>query len=199
MGLFSPYKRNEPVAAPPEPEAVEPAPVGKGPAKKEAPTPTRREAEQARRDRVNPQLSPKEAKARDRKASREARIRAMEQSDKTPARSLARDFIDSSWGVGEWVMPLLLVTVVLALIAQSFVQPATAAALMSVALVLSYGVLMVTIVEIVLRWRQFKKLLQQRLPSEGSKGLLFYFVNRWISVRALRQPKPLYRRGEKLR
>ncbi len=197
MGLFSPYQRKDSTSQVSEPVSAPDSPA-KGPAKKTIPTPTRKAAEQARRDRVHPQVTPKEAKARDRVATREARIQQMDQADKTPARSLARDYVDSRWSVGEWLMPMLLVTVVVALVAQQALGAATAASLMSVALILSYGTLAATALEIFLHWNRFKKLLRARLPRETSKGLLFYFSNRWISIRGLRQPKPLYKRGADL-
>lgn len=196
MGLFSPYQRKHeaaPAAETPQPETA----PAKGPAKKSIPTPTRKAAEQARRDRINPQLSPREAKARHRQASREARLDQMKAVDQTPARALVRDFVDSRWALGEWLMPMLLVTVLIALASQQTFAD-MAGTMMTVALLLSYGMLLATIFEIALQWRNFKKVLQARSPGESTKGLLFYFANRWISIRGLRQPKPRFKRGDKL-
>lgn len=199
MGLFSPYQRKEPATAPEPDVQVDQPPAGRP--KKTVPTPTRREAEAARRERINPALNPKLAKARERESTRESRLKALEAKDKGSARVLARDFVDSRWTISEFLMPVLLVTILLTLVGQQIWgtgQGTFAYQIMNVAMLVSYGMLIVVVVEIWLNWRRFKKLLAERFPRESTKGLTFYFVNRCISFRALRQPKPTVKRGVKL-
>lgn len=200
MGLFSPYQRKDKASADVEPLPDEAQPQTGRP-KKTVPTPSRKEAEAARRQRVRPDLNSKQAKSRDREATREARIQAMETTDKQPGRTLARDFVDSRWTIAEFLMPMLLVTILLTLLGQQIwgtSQDSVAFQIMNVAMIVSYAMLLFTVIETVLNWRRFKMLLRSRFPKEPTKGLLFYFVNRCISVRMLRQPRPVMKRGDKL-
>jgi hypothetical protein len=198
VGLFSPYKRNDAEESASQPETAEQvATVGRP--KKTVPTPSRKEAEAARRERVHPHLDPKQAKAREREATREARIKAMDSADAAPARILARDWVDSHWMASEFLMPVLLVTIVATLVGQqAWGTTDVGIRVMQIAMFVSYALLFATIIEISIHWRMYKKLLRQRYPAESSKGLLFYFSNRAISIRRLRQPRPVLRRGEKL-
>jgi hypothetical protein len=70
MGLFRTKKAPEPS---PEPE-VESSPTARGPRRKDAPTPTRRQAEAARMARLNPTLSKKEARRRNSEENRRRRM-----------------------------------------------------------------------------------------------------------------------------
>ncbi|WP_169337871.1 DUF3043 domain-containing protein [Propionicicella superfundia] len=198
MGLFSPYKRNDAEVSTSESETVEEA-APSGRTKKATPTPSRKEAEAARRERVRPQLSPKQAKAREREAAREARIRSMDAADAAPGRTSARDWVDSHWMLSEFLMPVLLVTILITLVGQQvWGTGAVAVQVMQISMFVSYGLLFATVIEIWLHWRLFKRFLRERHPGESPKGLLFYFVNRAIAVRRLRQPRPVYKRGDKL-
>ena len=93
MSLFKKSAEPEPT---PEPEASVHAPGGK----KSAPTPTRREAEAARRARLNPQLSPKEARRRERQAQYAVRDKQFAAVEASPARTLMRDHVDAVAGGG---------------------------------------------------------------------------------------------------
>ncbi|MBD4446729.1 DUF3043 domain-containing protein, partial [Xanthomonas citri pv. citri] len=75
---------------------------------KKGPTPTRAEAEAARRHRLNPTLSKKEARKRERLAKRERQAAAMEAAERRPERGYLRDYIDSRWTFSEFIMPIFL-------------------------------------------------------------------------------------------
>ena len=45
-------------------------------------------------------------------------------------------------------------------------------------------------------WRGFKQLAAERIPNEPLKGLLYYGFNRALSLRRLRIPRPVLKRGD---
>lgn len=192
MGLFRPYERHE--ASTPEPEptpVVIPNPAK--PAGKDAPTPTRREAEAARRERLNPTLSPKEAKARERAAKAAQRNEQFARTENTPGKVLMRDFVDSRRGIAQWSMPLLMIMLAFSLLMSSFNND-----LAILVTGVTYAVFLLIAVDIFLMWRQYKRLHAERLPKEPLKGLLAYMLNRAINVRRLRMPAPRVKPGDKI-
>lgn len=194
MGLFNPYKRDE--ASTPSTESTSSAATGR--VKKDAPTPTRKQAEAARKQRVKPQLTARQARVRERQASRDARLKAMGDADAAPARSLARDFVDSRWTISEFLMPALLVTIVITLLGQQVWGTGQVAfTLMQVTVFAAYGLLAITVVEVIINWQRFKRRLREKYPKETPKGLLFYFLNRNITVRRMRNPRPVVDRGDR--
>ncbi|MFT4295413.1 MAG: DUF3043 domain-containing protein [Micropruina sp.] len=189
MGLFSPNKDKAAAAQPvPAPEAATTAPKAKS-----VPTPKRRDAEAARRQRLNPQLSPKEARKRAREDAAADRRKRMEQLDGTPGKVLMRNWVDSRFNLAEWSMPilmaLLLVVLVVSPMYPAMVEPATYA---------TWAFMLLIVVDIVRMWRGFKKLAAQRIPKEPLKGLLYYGFNRSLSLRRIRIPRPVVNRGDKL-
>lgn len=192
--LFRPYDKDKVSDAPvgdPEPQP-QPAATGRGPQKKGVPTPRRRDAERARQQRVNPQLSPKEAKRAASRASREQRMAALAARDATPEKQLMRNLVDSRWNLGEFLLPAMLLMLALTFLQQAWPQATY------VALVLMYGFLALVLVDLFLVWRRYKKLLAARLPgvSTKGKGVLMYGWNRAIQMRRLRMPAPAIKRGE---
>lgn len=181
MALF---KKSDPA---PEPEPVL-APRSSQD-KKNAPTPSRRDAEAARRQRLNPTLSPKEAKKRDREATYVDRQRSLARQEETPGRTLMRDLVDSRFNPAEIAMPVLLGVMALAFIPQltPYIQWLLYATWAFIALI---------VLDAALLWRRFKQLAAQRIPGTPLKGLLFYGFNRQMSFRRWRQPPPRIKRGE---
>lgn len=192
--LFRPYDKDASSDAAVS-DPVQPAPTeGKkgGPQKKGTPTPRRRDAEKARLQRANPQLSPKEAKKAAAQANRERRMAAMEARDGTPEKSLMRDLVDSRWNLGEFLLPAMMLMLALTFLQNYFPQATT------IALVLMYGFLAVVLLDLFLLWRRYRKLLADRMPgtSTKGKGIMMYGWNRAIQVRRLRMPAPQIKRGE---
>lgn len=181
MALFK--KSADPEPTPPPASA--PAPGGK----KAAPTPTRREAEAARRQRLNPQLSPKEAKARARQVQMEAREREFAAQESGPARTLMRDHVDARFNPAEFAMPVLLAIMAATLI------PAMLPYIQWL-LYVSWAYIALMILDVVLMWRSFKRLLAERLPNSPLRGLLMYGFNRQMTFRRWRRPSPRVKRGE---
>ncbi len=187
MGLFSP-NRDKQAAQPP---AAEPEVPSTGPKAKSVPTPKRRDAEAARRSRLNPQLSPKEARKRSRELASAERRKQMEAIDNAPGKVLMRKWVDSRFNLAEWSMPILMTMLVFVLVLSpvlpALVEPATYA---------TWCFMILIVIDITRMWRGFKKLAAQRIPKEPLKGLLYYGFNRSLSLRRLRVPRPVAKRGD---
>ena len=182
MSLFKKSAEPEPT---PEPEAPVHAPGGK----KSAPTPTRREAEAARRARLNPQLSPKEARRRERQAQYAVRDKQFAAVEASPARTLMRDHVDARFNPAEFAMPILLGIMAATLI------PALLPYIQWF-LYASWAYIAVMVADVVLMWRSYKRLLAERHPGTPLRGLLMYGFNRQMTFRRWRRPAPRIKRGE---
>ncbi len=195
MGLFSPNKDKE-AARQGASETGNPAIPGDSataPKAKSVPTPKRRDAEAARRQRLNPQLSPKEARKRARQDAAFDRRKQMEAADRNPGRELMRNWVDSRANLAEWSMPVLMALLAVVLVVTpmypALVEPVTYGTWAFMALV---------VVDIWVMWRGFKRLAAQRIPREPLKGLLYYGFNRSLSLRRIRVPRPVVKRGDKV-
>jgi hypothetical protein len=179
------FRRSAPKESVPEP--VAPALPG---AKKDRPTPTRKEAEAARRQRVTRTLSKKEARAESSRHSRAERMKALNAREAAPEKALLRDYIDARFNLGEFLLPSLVVILALTFLSQSLPQVSVISTLVM------YLFLLAVIVDSALMWRGFKKLLAVRVPRASTRGLLMYGVNRAIQIRRFRMPAPRVKRGE---
>lgn len=206
MGLFRPYERTEKTArqrtstvrrgsrtASPEPAAQPAAPekvtVTRG-GGKAGPTPTRKEAEAARMQRLHPSLSPKEQ----RKADREARFRsqqdAFDRIERSPERALLRDFVDTRWTIAEFMMPAMILILALMMVTIDNVQLSF---YVSMSL---WGLFILAVINVAIMWRSYKRLLDERIPGANRKGLLMYMINRSMMIRRFRRPSPRIKRGD---
>lgn len=183
--MFWSKKSTEGVDSPPEPSTLP-----KGPAKKGQRTPTRREAEAARKQRRNPVLSKAEVRARQRRSASADRLRATEARDNTAEKRLLRDFIDSRFSIGEFLVPFMVVMLGVSMLGQAYPQ------LLVVTTAGLYSYIILTLVDIIMMWRAFKKVLAERLPGTSAKGLLTFAMGRVIQIRRFRTPKPRIKRGE---
>ena len=190
MALFRPYDRSE--SAKPDPTPAETADHAK-PARKEAPTPSRRDAEAARRERLNPTLSAKEMRVKDRAAKNAMRDEQFARTEGTPGKLLMRDFIDSRRSVAGYSMPILMVTLAFSLLVSSF---STEAAYLVT--LFTYPMFALIGIDIFVMWTRYKKLHAQRLPNVPLKGLLPYMLNRAINLRRLRLPAPRVKPGDEI-
>jgi hypothetical protein len=186
VGLFKPYKREE--SAQPDPESAT-----KATSKKKVPTPTRRAAEQARRERLNPALNPKQAKARERELRMEKRAEATNKVDAEPRRVLLRDYIDARRSISQWAMPIIMVGLAVSMFTANWGPTAS-----SMGLYIVWVLFIIIGVDVFLTWRGYKKLLAERLPNETSKRLFSYAMNRMINIRRIRMPKPRVKPGDKI-
>ena len=197
MGLFRPYQRDDAVKAEAaQTGAASEAPVvsasaPSGPAKKKVPTPTRREAEQARRDRLHPVLTKREAKARNQEARAASQQQHAREIEGQPGKELARDFIDSRRRLAQFTMPLILLCLVI-----SFGSTYLNAGVGNVLSALTWVVIAAVVADLMMIWRKYRALHAERLPKESLKGLKWYVINRSINPRRLRTPAPRVKLGD---
>jgi Protein of unknown function (DUF3043) len=162
-------------------------PGGKG-----RPTPTRKEAQAAARERAKTGMDKGTAKKvlRERRAEQNRRMREGMRSgderflparDKGPVRRYIRDFIDSRMCFGELLLPLLVIIMVM--------QASGQGSLARISNGIWTATLLLTIVDtgwVILRLR---RRLRERFPDEDLKGTTFYAVMRIMQLRFMRVPK----------
>ena len=179
----------------PEPADVETTPTaGKG-----RPTPTRKEAEAARKAALKAPADPKAAKRAERDRQRDERVkarqalvagdeRALPPRDAGPVKAFTRDFVDRRRSVGEIFIPVALLVLVLGFIRNPIVITVT------------YYTWLVMLVAIVLdsAWLLYrlKKALSEQWPDKADrKGTSFYAAMRSLTIRRLRLPPPKVKAG----
>jgi DUF3043 family protein len=179
-------RKPEPVAEP-EPATTTPAVPG---TKKARPTPTRKEAEAARRQRVHQPMSNRQARAAAARQARADRLRTMALRDQSPEKSLMRDYIDARLNLGEFLLPSVVVILAITLLGSFFPNVAIFTTL------LMYLFILAVIVDGFLMWRGFKRVLAKRLPDAPTRGLMMYGMTRSTQIRRFRLPPPRIKRGE---
>jgi Protein of unknown function (DUF3043) len=180
------FRRNSQAAAPESAATIEPDPSGK----KDRPTPTRKEAEAARRQRMMTTLNKKEARAASSRQSRAERMKAISAREAAPEKVLMRDYIDARFNLGEFLLPCVVVILAVTILG-SYWQSVTLIATLAMYLFI-FGVF----VDGYLMWRGFKKVLAARLPKASPKGLLMYGMTRSTQIRRFRSPPARIKRGE---
>lgn len=185
MALFR--RTSQPTEPPPAP----PVAATIAAAKKDRPTPSRREAEAARRQRVNRTLNKKEARAETSRQNRAERVRTTALRESTPEKALIRDYVDARFSIGEFLLPSLVI--ILALSFLNTVLPRVTV----ITTIVMYLFIIAVIIDGYLMWRGFKKVLAVRLPGAPTRGLLMYGMNRSIQIRRFRMPSARVKRGDK--
>jgi hypothetical protein len=184
------FRRNKSQAPEPEPEDTLPSMISEPGRKKAGPTPSRKEAEALRRQRVTRQLTPKEARKENAARNRTERMRALNAREAQPEKALMRDYVDARFSVGEFLLPSLVVILALSFLSSVW-QPITLAATIAM-----YVYILAVLFDGYIMWRGFKKVLAERLPNVPPKGLLMYGMNRMIQIRRFRMPAPRLKRGD---
>ncbi|WP_020387609.1 DUF3043 domain-containing protein [Kribbella catacumbae] len=167
------------------------------------PTPTRREAEAARKAALKKPRNRKEASAYRREKVRIERAkmqdamktgddRYLPAADKGPIRRFARDFVDARWSVMEFALPVLLVISLLGVVFSAAFTwlPGLVNILFLVMIVAIAG-------DWFLLTSSLKRAVATKFPNEPAKGIGFYAVRRTMQMRRWRLPKPMVARGEK--
>lgn len=199
-----PPSKRTPTPPSTEPESTHP---GKG-----RPTPTRKQAEAARRRPLVPDTRG-DAKAR-KAALREQRMREQQAMldgderylparDKGPVRRMARDVVDSRRNFGDhfvwYAMGLLGLMFVISALAGQIGQGA-ALLLLQVLNILTILVAAAAIVDGWLLSRRLRRTLEAKFGAEKVvKGTVMYGVLRAYQMRRMRMPKPKVTRGQQLR
>ena len=151
-------------------------------------TPSRKEAEAARKQRLKPPVDRREAsrrerenRTRQREAMRSGDEKALLPRDQGPVRRAVRTFVDSRRNAGELFLPGALLILVLGFIRNVQVQ--------QISLWLWLAMVLLIVIDTFFMLRAMKKALQVMLPDEALKGVNFYAVMRALQVRPLRMPK----------
>jgi hypothetical protein len=161
-------------------------------------TPTRKEAEAARKQRLTASRDRKSsgASARQRASEQRAKVRhAMETGDERylpardrgPVKKFVRNYVDTRRTVGEYLLVVFFVAIVI-----GFASPAVAS-LSSWAFLVILVAMAVDSVRIVLG---VKAAIRGRFGDEETKGITVYAVMRAWQMRRLRLPKPQIKHGD---
>lgn len=182
-------------------ESVTPA-TGDVPAEqagKGRPTPTRKEAEEARRQALKGPTDPKSRRKLEREQQREARLaarealmagdeRALPPRDAGPVKKFVRDYIDRRRTLAEFFIPLAVVVLIVGLFRNPQIQ-----VIVSFIWFLMLALLVVDMTILLVRLNaQLKKEFPD--PAER-KGAMFYGGMRALQIRRLRLPPPKVRPG----
>ncbi len=169
------------------------------------PTPSRREAEQARRERVKPTMTRREAARKRREEARSARLaqrQALLAGDETglpirdrgPVRARVRDLVDARRNIGDFFLPLVLVAFLATLVPNAAVKVYATLAL--------YAGVLLLVTDLLVLARRLKADLKRRFPEGAArgdtKGAVAYGVMRATQMRRLRLPKPKVAPGAKV-
>jgi hypothetical protein len=165
---------------------------------KNRPTPKRKEREAARKR----PLVPTDRKAAKRQAREERRKAAAVQHramltgdeihlparDRGPVRRYIRDFVDARWNVGEWLLPIMLITLIV-----SYIRPNPTTIALSLML---YLLVIFAIGDAFFTWRRIKSQLAGKYSDAELRGGGFYTFMRSFQLRRWRMPRPQVARGQ---
>lgn len=185
----------------PEDSAVPETPIDDADprAPKGRPTPSRREAEMARKQQLKIPKDPKAAKKAARERDREERAhsrqammagdeRYLPARDQGPARAYARDFVDSRFTLAEFFIFVAIGVLVLGFVRNQAIQSFVSIAffVFTAVLAVDTSVLLVTL----------NRRAREKFPNAADrKGLTLYAALRTLQLRRLRLPPPRVRRG----
>lgn len=162
------------------------------------PTPRRRDSEAAlRRPLVSNDR--KEARARLSQGRERARLglangeeRYLSVRDKGPQRRWVRDFVDSRWSFGEFLIPIMFAVIIATFLPSIQAQ--------FIAIVVLWLFFAMTIVDASFAGHQVRKGLRLKFGVDNvENGVRWYAAMRSLQMRGLRLPKAQIKRGEKPR
>lgn len=163
------------------------------------PTPTRKEAEQRRREAVRPGAGGARAMAKNARkqsaAERAERLAAIKRGDerylpardKGPARAMIRDMVDSKLTASEFFLPMAVI--VLGCSISGSRQATTVATNIWAIMVVVIGI------DLVLLNRRIRRQVTARFPNEPRRGMGAYGMMRALTFRRFRSPVPRVERG----
>jgi Protein of unknown function (DUF3043) len=165
-------------------------------------TPKRKEAEAARKKRLTPPRTRKEANALHKQRVREQRGKQREAMagggddrylparDQGPVKKLIRDYVDSHRTIGEFLIPVFLIMFVLAVVLSPFTQYIGTFAWLTVLVVLGLDSVRIL--------RGVKKVVSDRFGAAETRGITMYALMRSWQMRRLRLPKATVRPGDQV-
>ena len=172
-----------------------------GAQRKGRPTPSRKEAEAARKARAKVPRTRKElaaaqkaargeSSAHVREAMRSGDDRYLPARDKGPVRRFIRDYVDSRFSFIELLIPLMLVVLILGWTGNPTVTTYANLAMLSV-----FALIIIDLLR--LRFR-LRRELTTRFPDAPVKGTTYYAVARSMQMRFMRLPKTQVKVGQQL-
>jgi hypothetical protein len=184
--------KSETTPLPPESEKA----GGKG-----RPTPTRNEAEAAAKARAKTPRTRKELAAQQRLARSESSTkmrqamktgdeRFLPARDRGPVKRFLRDYVDSRFSFVELMIPVLLITTVMAWSGSATIASYGNAILL--------GMLLLIVTDLVRLRFKLKRELAARFPDEPTKGTTYYAVMRSLQMKFMRLPKAQVKIGQAL-
>lgn len=179
-------------------EPVEPAEPAPTDGRKGRPTPSRKEQEAARKRPLVP-ADRKLAKAESRQAERERRAvaqagmaagdeRYLGIRDRGAQRRFARDWVDSRYNIGEFVLIFLILMLFILFL------PNQAIGLTFIWIM--YGYIGLCVLDAVITTSRMHSAMRAKF-GEVQRGTRWYAAMRTFTIRRLRLPKPQVRRGER--
>lgn len=177
------------------PENVDSTATGKG-----RPTPSRKEAEAARKQSLklpkDPKAARKAARERDRDARAQQRAalmagdeRALPARDQGPVKRYVRDFVDSRFTIAEYFIFVALGVLVLGFVPNPVVQLAVSISWMALIALVAFDEIFLLV--------RLNMALRKRFPDKAErKGALWYAGLRTLQLRRFRLPPPRVRRGD---
>lgn len=168
---------------------------------KDKPTPTRKEAEAARKKALKPATTRKEQAQRQREARQKIRNRQQDAMrtgeekflplrDRGPVKRFVRDYVDRRRLVAEYLLPILLLTFILTLVDNNTVRVVGTLGWL--------GATVITVLEEILVIRGVRKEIAKRFPGESARGVTIYTLLRTTQLRRFRLPAPQVKRFEEL-
>mgnify|MGYP000175573321 CR=1 FL=1 len=170
------------------------APVGKG-----RPTPTRKEAEAARRQALKGPADPKARRKLEREQARQQRAtarealmagdeRALPARDAGPVKRAVRDYVDGRRTLAEYFIPLAVVVLIVGLFRNPQIQVIVS--------FIWFLMLLLLVVDMTILLIRLSSLLKKQFPDPADrKGAMFYGGMRALQIRRLRLPPPKVRPG----
>jgi hypothetical protein len=166
-------------------------------------TPSRKEAEAARKKQMKSPVSRKDQTRKQKDARNAARERTREAMrsggddkhlplrEQGPVRRFCRDYVDRRFNMAEVLLPILIVILLFSFVNRPWASTAV--------LVLWTTTIIATIVDEVLLVRGLRKELRARFEPGDIRGATPYAVLRTTQLRRFRMPKPQVKRGEQLK
>jgi len=173
-----------------------------GPSGKGRATPSRKEAEAARKKQMKTPVSRKGRTRKQKEAREQARARTREAMrgngddkhlplrERGPVRRFCRDYVDRRYNFAD---VLLLMLIGIFLVSTIFPRLSVLVLTLWIAMILG------TIVDEWVMVRGLRKELKKRFEPDEIRGCLPYAVLRTTQIRRFRMPKPQVKRGEKLK
>ncbi len=192
------FRRSKSEAQHPEPTAE---PESSKPGGKGRPTPSRKEAEAAAKARAKvprtrkeiaaaQRLQRAESSSKMRQAMKTGDERYLPARDRGPVKRFIRDFVDSRFSFVELMIPVLLVTTVMAWSGNPTLASYGNAVL--------FGMLLLIVVDMLRLRSRLRREVAQRFPDAPTKGLTYYAVMRSLQMKFMRLPKSQVRIGQRL-